>query len=77
MADRVRRDRLGRRIGYNWWREYNVDLLLNARLTWEQRAEAVTLGYATEMEEYRRDNPAPNLKSFLLANKGIHREPSG
>lgn len=73
----IRRDRRGRRIGYNWWRTYNCDLLLDATLVWERDAERVTLGYETEMVEYKRDNPMPTLKAFLLANKGMNREPEG
>lgn len=73
----MRRDKRGRRIGYNWWREYNVDLLHSATVTWQSDCEAVSLGYATEIAEYRRDNPMPTLKAFLLANKGMNREPEG
>lgn len=36
-----------------------------ARLAWELAAEAATLGYATEMAEYRANNPAPTFKAFL------------
>lgn len=36
-----------------------------ARLAWELAAEAATLGYATEMAEYRVLNPAPTYKMFL------------
>lgn len=80
MASRVRvtrRDKRGRRIGYNWWREYNCDLLLDATLDWERRRDEVCVGYETEEREYRAANPVPNLKAFLLANKGMNREPCG
>lgn len=71
-----RLDKRGRRIGYNWWREYNCSMLLDATLTWERDAEQETHGYGTEMAEYREAHPMPTLKSFLLANAGIHREAS-
>lgn len=78
MAGRVRRlDKRGRPIGYNWWRTYNTDLLLDATLDWERRRDEVCIGYATEEREYQADNPVPNLKAFLLANKGMNREPDG
>lgn len=67
----MRRDSLGRRIGRNWWREYNCGLLLDATLLWEAQAEAATLGYTTEMNEYEAENPRPNLKAFLLGNAGM------
>jgi hypothetical protein len=40
--------------GYRLWRE-----------TWEDAAEAATIGYATEMTDYRRDHPAPTFRTYL------------
>lgn len=71
----MRRDKRGRRIGYNWWRELNCDLLFNATAAWERDCEATALGYATEIAEYRAANPRPNLKAFLLANAGMNTNP--
>lgn len=71
----ARLDRRGRRIGYNWWREYNCSLLLDATLTWEAQAEAESLGYDTELAEYAEAHPRPNLKAFLKHNKGMNTEP--
>lgn len=68
----TRRDKRGRRIGHNWWRSYNCDLLLDATLVWERVAEEATLGYGTELREYEAENPRPNLKDFLLRNKGMN-----
>lgn len=67
----VRRDRRGRRIGRNWWREYNCSLLLDATLTWESQCEEATSLYETEVAEYAAANPRPNLKDFLLRNAGM------
>lgn len=67
----VRRDSLGRRIGYNWWREYNNELFFLATAVWEEQCEAVALGHATETAEFQQSNPRPTLKSLLLANKGM------
>lgn len=75
MSSRERRDIRGRKVGHNWWREYNNDLLLYATLIWEQRCEEVALGYDTEIAEYAEQHPRPNLKAFLLANKGIGTRP--
>lgn len=72
-----RRDKRGRRIGYNWWREMNCDLLLDATLTWEQRCEETTYGYKTEMVEYAERHPRPNLKDFLVRNAGMNTNPEG
>lgn len=68
------RDKRGRIIGRNWWREYNCELLHLATLTWEDQCEAYTKGYDTEREEYRREHPVPNLKHFLIHNKGMNQE---
>lgn len=73
METLTRRDRLGRKIGRNWWREYNRALLLDAALLWETQCEATTYGYATEMREYAEQNPRPTLKEFLIGNKGMTR----
>lgn len=70
----ARRDKRGRRIGYNWWREYNNSLLLDATLTWDRQCEAVAIGYATEIREYAEQNPRPNLKDFLIRNKGMNTQ---
>ena len=69
-----RRDKRGRRIGYNWWREMNMDLLYAAAAAWERGCEAVALGYDTETAEYAAEHPRPTLKQMLLGNKGMNRE---
>jgi hypothetical protein len=70
-----RRDRRGRRIGHNWWREYNVSLWFDATVVWERDCEELALGYKIEEEEYAASVPRPTLKAFLLANKGMDRQP--
>lgn len=70
-----RRDKRGRRIGYNWWREYNCDLLFDATQVWERQCEEVALGYKTETAEYAASHPRPNLKAFLVANAGMSPQP--
>lgn len=71
----VRRDKRGRRIGRNWWREYNCELLLDATLIWEGQCEVAAMGYATEMAEFAELHPRPTLKAFLLANAGMSTQP--
>jgi hypothetical protein len=72
----IRLDKRGRRIGFNWWREYNSALLLDATLVWERQCENSCYGYATEMMEYAVDHPRPTLKAFLLANAGMSTQPT-
>ena len=72
-----RRDRRGRRIGYNWWREYNYSLLLDATFAWERLCEEATSLYETEVAEYAAENPRPNLKDFLVRNAGMERRYQG
>lgn len=62
----VRRDRRGRKIGYNWWREMIVDLWFNANAAWERDLESSALGYETEELEYKLDHPRPTLKGFMV-----------
>ena len=89
MYQEPRRDRRGRRIGYNWWREYNLDILRNAETVWEalkESGEAImttsiagaefTTGYYQLTDaEYRQIRPRPTLKELLIGNKGMHDEP--
>lgn len=72
MLDRL--DKRGRKIGHNWWRTYNCDLLYHATNVWEERCEEVAIGYATEMEEFMAEHPRPTLKEFLIANKGMNQQ---
>lgn len=67
----TRRDKRGRRIGFNWWREYNVDLWFCANAAWERECETVAIGYVTEMREFAEQNPRPTLREFLETNKGM------
>lgn len=69
-----RRDRRGRRIGRNWWREWNVDSLRAADHAWWMDREAVAIGYETEQAEYATEHPRPTLKAFLIGNAGQRRE---
>lgn len=66
----VRRDKLGRRIGHNWWREWITDTLRCADQAWWLAQEAATNGWPTEMAEYREQHPRPTLKVYLLQLAG-------
>lgn len=66
-----RRDKRGRRIGRNWWREFNCDQLFYASAAWERECESVALGYEAEEKEYAAQNPRPTLKGFLISNAGM------
>jgi hypothetical protein len=48
--------------GYRLWRK-----------TWEDAAEVATIGYTTEMIEYRRDNPAPTFRTYLTDTRSTPR----
>lgn len=61
----MRRDRLGRRIGRNAWREWITDAWRSADHAWFLAAEAVALGYRTELAEYAAEHPRPTLKAFM------------
>lgn len=61
-----KRDKRGRRIGYNWWRSYIVDSWFFADHAWKLAREAETMGYATENKQYEEDHPRPTLKTFMI-----------
>lgn len=48
----------------------NVSLFWDATHLWETECEATALGYDTEEAEFAASHPRPNLRQFLLANKG-------
>lgn len=68
----VRRDRRGRRIGYNWWREYNMGLFLDLHFVAEQHRED---NHQMEPDEYSAAYPLPQLKVLLVQNKGMNQPP--
>lgn len=68
----VRRDSLGRRIGANWWRDYNTELFFLQTAIWEAQLEEAANGWATEAADFTAGHPRPTLKALLLANKGMH-----
>lgn len=66
----MRRDKRGRRIGRNWWREMIVDAWRCAHDAWEAAREAACNGWATEEAEWAADHPRPTLKSFMVGLAG-------
>ena len=70
----MRRDKRGRRIGFNWWREYVTEAWRCADHAWWLDAEAVAIGYTTELAEYRQAHPRPTLKMFLVGLAGTRDE---
>lgn len=66
MSRRVRRRYVQRRR--HWWRELITSEFYNATHAWELDAEAESLGYTTELEEYAATHPRPTLKGFMVAN---------
>lgn len=72
MTTTSRRDRLGRRIGYNWWREFIWNEWRCAYDAWYMAMHEHTLLYETEACEYRANHPSPKFKDFLIEHKGQH-----
>ena len=69
-----RRDKRGRRIGYNWWRASIMSSWASAHHAWSLAREAI----AVERSEYDEQNPQPTLKAFMigLAFKSFYTEKS-
>jgi hypothetical protein len=63
----MRRDRRGRRIGRNAWREFITDAWRSADHAWWLACENVCYGYGTEIAEYQAEHPRPTLKAFMVA----------
>jgi hypothetical protein len=66
----MKRDKLGRRIGHNWWREFIMGHLTAASQVWWLEAETASNGWATELAEFHSLHPKPQLKVFLVGLKG-------
>lgn len=71
-ACRERRDKLGRRIGYNWWREFIWTEWRCAYDAWYMGMHEASLLYESEAREYRHNNPSPKFKDFLIEHAGRH-----
>ena len=67
-----RRDKRGRRIGANWWREYNVGLVHDHNDNIERLAGE---NHQMEPAEFRETHPLLTLKHCLVSNKGMAQEP--
>lgn len=48
------------------WRELVTDAWFWADQAWRRDAEAVALGYATELAEYAAEHPRPQLRAFMV-----------
>lgn len=86
-TERVRQDKRGRRIGYNWWREFIMEQYAPAREQWVTDFEQTNQSYypgviAVERRRERRGgrrevtdwleaNPPPTLKMYLLEYAGM------
>lgn len=69
----MRRDKLGRRIGRNWWREYVTDLWRCADQAWWLAREAACNGWATEEREWTESHPRPLFRDFLTSEARYER----
>lgn len=50
----------------NRWVQEITEAWRSATEAWERQAEAVALGYDTELAEYAAVNPKPRLKDFMV-----------
>src|SRR5690349_991135 len=72
-----RRDSLGRRIGYNWWREYVHDIWYAADARWREERDQECVGYPADEALYglygeSRDTPRrPTFKQCLIESSGL------
>lgn len=80
-----RRDKRGRRIGRNWWREYVTEQWRHADDAWQALRESGqpihtsavpgagydTAHYQLTDSEFRTLHPRPLFKDFLLGYRGM------
>ena len=83
-----RRDRLGRRIGRNWWREFIMDQWSSEDAAWHRLrssgahihtdvvpgADYDTGFHQLSEDEFKMIRPRPTLKGHLIRNAGLHTE---
>lgn len=51
------------KVGHHWWRDLVMEFWRAAHDQWNDAAEHASLGYATELAEWRADKPAPHAES--------------
>lgn len=68
-------DSRGRKVGYNWWREYVFDLWWGANEHWKNEMLDACHGHATEEKEFRENWPQPTFKQYLVMNAKMTAEP--
>lgn len=61
----------------NWWVEAICEAFYCADEAWRLQAEAVAIGYETELAEFRAEHPRPTLKGFMLAMAGASADERG
>lgn len=66
----ARFDRRGRRIGHNWWREYNMAIFRETETARFERRET-SLCYNLTDEEFVSQYPCLPLKQILIQNRGL------
>lgn len=73
----VRRDKRGRRIGENWWREFIMGVYNAAWLAVDEARENYDrdTGQMEEDADFYAVHPQPRLKDFLIGYAGMSREP--
>ena len=63
-----RRDKRGRRIGYNWWREFNVQMMRD----YNDSVDACDgENHQMEPDEFRSAHPYVTFKQCLVGNAGM------
>ena len=67
-----RLDSRGRKIGRNWWREYNTTALRD----YNDSVDCIAgTNHQMEPDEFRSAYPLVNLKQLLIGNAGMRHEP--
>lgn len=64
MSRRIRKD--GQPYARNYWHEHLMEHYSCAAHAWWLRCEATTSLYPTEVAEFKRDNPHPLLRDFMI-----------
>lgn len=72
-----RRKSDGQPYAPNPWHDFLMDVYSCAAQAWWLQAEAVALGYDTELAEFKLHTPHPQLRGFMVELSATWREQRG
>jgi hypothetical protein len=68
----IRRDKIGRRVGFNWWRDHNLQVMRDYNFAVDSLEGE---NHQMEPEEFKQAHPKLTFKQCLVGNAGMSQDP--